>query len=377
MAGMSERDRERSAAAVADSAIVTGDASSDLATAESSESAGAARPAWFAGPRRSREAESAGTDNPPQNGAHSPSPPPLPATQSARSATRRRLLIVTDGDDRPRTWREEVRFQFGRLAACGYGLSLLLHSLVLAILSIVIAAGGSPGPGGLPIVLEEGDGLDQHFEELPDTRLTTPEFEARQETRPLPITPLSVHSAEPLELQSQRFEDDRSQLLQKSIAQQDAPPVRGEPGNRQTRGSFTVWTEPEAPAANQPYFIYIEMRVPRNVRRLNITDLSGTISGTDNYLAEIPSGKGYTVASPGRQTATADSRVQGYRPATDDYVQIFGGRGLIETEDGIARIRVQVPGARMPAIRDTIRIRSKLLREEQTLEIEFQSRSRS
>lgn len=108
------------------------------------------------------------------------------------------------------------------------------------------------------------------------------------------------------------------------------------PASAITKGSFTVWTEPEDPRPRTPYDIIIQVKLPRETKNYRLSDLSGYVEGTDGYRKQIK----YT---------TKDRRA---------------------VKDGVVQITVKIPGGAQ-LVKDVIQIRSKLLREEQTINIEF------
>lgn len=103
-----------------------------------------------------------------------------------------------------------------------------------------------------------------------------------------------------------------------------------------TRGSFSVWTDPKDPVPRRPYDIIIQVQLPKSVTQYRLRDLSGDVHGTDGYYKAI-------------KFKTSDRK---------------------GVKDGAVQIAVPIPGAAQ-LIKDTIRIRSELLNEEQTITIEF------
>ena len=103
-----------------------------------------------------------------------------------------------------------------------------------------------------------------------------------------------------------------------------------------TKGSFSAWTEPRDPDPGRQYVIVIQVRLPNTVREYRGSDLTGMVIGTDLYKQVIK----------------------------------FKTTEKFPVKDGAVEIRVPVPGA-AKLVRDTIRIESRLLREKQTLHIEF------
>lgn len=103
-----------------------------------------------------------------------------------------------------------------------------------------------------------------------------------------------------------------------------------------TKGSFSAWTEPRDPEPRRQYVIVIQVRLPKTIREYRGSDLNGRVTGTDKYIQPIK----------------------------------FKTTDKFPVKDGAVEIRVPVPGADK-LVRDTIRIESRLLREKQTLQIEF------
>ncbi len=134
------------------------------------------------------------------------------------------------------------------------------------------------------------------------------------------------------------------------------------PGNAVRKGSFAAWTTPiaerygekpepgDSPRPGQPYLITIQLEVPRGRKTYLLKDLSGEVVGTDGYRQKIPD-KAFVLSKDGKLT----------RPQT-----------TIRVVDGTVQIVIRVPGAQA-LVKDTIEVASKLLKEEQTLELVFES----
>jgi hypothetical protein len=130
-----------------------------------------------------------------------------------------------------------------------------------------------------------------------------------------------------------------------------------ESGLAVTKGSFTAWTVPSNPAPRQNYLIIIEIQLPSNVAKYQLTDLNGSsIRGSDMYQQRIPfdvdaSKKGYGTTASGKPPLL---KLSDALPVVSNKVQLV----------------VKVPGARR-LVMDTIKIKSRRLREEQELNIVF------
>ena len=130
-----------------------------------------------------------------------------------------------------------------------------------------------------------------------------------------------------------------------------------------TRGSFTAWTDPANPETGEQYQIIIEIRLPDGTKRYRLSDLSGTVKGTDGHRQRLPFDRQYFTAS--RVTGGAEPEVVTKRTIVD-----VSGRKL--------QLAIKVPGARVRyvdgrPVQDTIRIKSRRLREEQELVLVFGS----
>lgn len=103
-----------------------------------------------------------------------------------------------------------------------------------------------------------------------------------------------------------------------------------------SKGSFSATTVPADPAPGQNYFVRIRIKLPKGLKQLPRSDISGVIIGSDKYRQQFPKSK----------------------------------KGNLPILKGEAVLEVAVPGA-AKLVEDTIRIRSKVLDEEQTLKIVF------
>ncbi len=123
-----------------------------------------------------------------------------------------------------------------------------------------------------------------------------------------------------------------------------------------TKGSFTAFTIPAHPAPRQAYSIVIEIRLKDNVRKYRVSDLSGDVRGSDNYVQKLPFDSRAPMAS-------------GF-PAADKKITALTAATILDVVNNRVQIIVKVPGA-ASLVRDEIRIRSKKLREEQEITLVF------
>ncbi|MCA9051257.1 MAG: hypothetical protein KDA89_21115, partial [Planctomycetaceae bacterium] len=108
------------------------------------------------------------------------------------------------------------------------------------------------------------------------------------------------------------------------------------PPNAVTRGSFSVWTDPPSPRVGLPYRIIVQIRLPPGVTEFDWSDLQGMVIGSDGYRKPIP-----------------PSNV-----------------GKIVVQNGFVRFAVPIVSADYQ-VKDTVFIRSRLLKETQQLNLHF------
>lgn len=124
------------------------------------------------------------------------------------------------------------------------------------------------------------------------------------------------------------------------VASQIVPAPTAVPGAI-TKGSFTVWTVPDNPEPRQNYKIYIQVKLPSNTTSYLRSDLTGSVNGTDNYFRDI-----------GRE------------------VKDFLYGDIFTFEGTTATLVLSIPGAET-LVKDSIRVHSQLLNEEQDIAIVF------
>lgn len=244
---------------------------------------------------------------------------------------------VSQGDESV----ENPGFQrFKRLLAfafTGYGVSLILHTLITAALAFVV------------IEATQSSDFSLLFSNANDEVVELDNIDTTLE--------LAGGAEEQLQLpQLQVIEIQSSEKVQPSIPEEMRPTLNAvgsgdggadgdgkglgysmpKSGKAITKGSFTVWTVPEDPAPGQNYLIVIQVELPDRIKRYRRSDLFGKVVGTDGYEQYIPGVK------------------RGYLPVKNNKVQLA----------------IFVPAA-ASLVRDRIEVSSKILKEKQKLEIEF------
>ena len=295
-------------------------------------------------------------------------------SSAAKPATQRKKrvrvpLVVTEEATEELTWQQWIAKQFTGDEGAGLGISLVLHLMLIAILAIPIIRHVQSGPIFSAVLTESGD--DEFILSEPlDTELSSPELDGGIEQFQLPdlLADESAPITDALFRESAAGEGDGIGAGDVAAGMQ-----RFVPDNAVVAGSFSAWTTPtfghpdrgeyyarrfgepdpeagDSPRPGQPYYITIQIRVPEGRRRFPIRDLTGVIIGTDGYEQRLPEHT-YVLDQNGRPT-----RARTTVPVVDDVVQIM----------------VFVPGAR-ELVKDTIEISSKLLNEEQEMEILFEA----
>lgn len=136
-----------------------------------------------------------------------------------------------------------------------------------------------------------------------------------------------------------QFSDQSSESDASSEAHSQTDPTvqtRATPATSVSQGSFSVWTEPEYPNAGEPYRIIVQIQLPPNTKDYHLRDLNGVVVGSDGYRKTFPG-------------------------ANQKPLQIV---------DGCVRLVVPIVSAD-EHVKDTIFIRSRLLKETQKLLLEF------
>lgn len=105
----------------------------------------------------------------------------------------------------------------------------------------------------------------------------------------------------------------------------------------------------------QNYVIIVEIRLPDDVQQYRLTDLTGEVIGTDRYRQSIPFDRDAPSASAAR---------------TPDGLKVIRGNESVQVADNRVQLVIKVPGASR-LVKDTIRIRSRRLRENQELILVF------
>lgn len=278
-----------------------------------------------------------------------------PSKQPKRKRSRGGPKIdVAPEEEQNLTWQQKAVLWVMSMAAGCYGLSLLFHILVLGGFSLIIMTQLNDNQA-ISTVITETQGVDMDFEEILDTRIDAGLNDSKDtklpQYQPLTTSDPATLMVNPAEIlgsvtgDGDSDEDGGSQFVFKMPAG----------GKVVTKGSFTAWTVPEDPKPREAYQIIIQVTLPKKVRRYRSSDLSGRVIGTDDYTQEIP----YDRRKPAAAKTTRKGRLV-----------IVRQRDYLPLKERVAQLAITVPGAGI-LIKDTIVIESRILKEKQTLEIEF------
>lgn len=126
-------------------------------------------------------------------------------------------------------------------------------------------------------------------------------------------------------------------------------------GKAVAKGSFSAWTVPQDPSPGEDYMIVIRIKLPPETKLYRVSDIAGAVQGSDNYALKIPFDKEHPERNvTERKGKVVPLKLTDYLPIVEQHVQMM----------------VKVPGASQN-VRDKIEIRSKLLKENQQLELVF------
>lgn len=216
-----------------------------------------------------------------------------------------------------------------------YGLSLLIHLAALFVLSFWFFSTNLPQGlqlfGGLANAPEDQLILDTALSTIDNTPA------ARIDMAPIDALTQSAVGFDPLDAAASAKEGTGDNPDGEGVAM----PSVGVPSFAITKGSFSVWTEPKDPKPRQNYYIIVHVKLPPNQTVYPSSDLTGEVIGTDGYRLIIQ-----------RALKEADTPVR------------------IKVKNNGVQLKIFVPGAER-LVRDEIRVNSRVLKEKQTIEIEF------
>lgn len=257
----------------------------------------------------------------------------------------------------------------------GYVISLVVHAILLALLSIPIIAQLDRPEYFTTTVREESDETVVVDEPI-DTVVPLPVSASAggDPLAKLPDVDLAPINTELQDLDLSDMEQAEGLDTAGGIDGTSGGKRVAQPKNAVKAGNFSVWPWPVVspsgtvvstnkirqnrflgepgsfPKPREDYLIVIRIKVPGDRKSISIRDFTGTVVGTDNYQQIIPDGCYYF-------TATGKLMPVRVRPS-------------IPVIDGEAELIVRVPGA-AAFVEDTINIHSNILDEDQEIKLIF------
>jgi len=295
------------------------------------------------------------------NAAVVPTPVPELVDFSRRRNDPTAPTVIPEDDEAPLSAKEVLTSS----AAVSYYMSLGLH-----LLGYLIAAGlfvlfghhlldDTSTVMAIRARLDDQEVLDDNpFEELPNVLLDTVEQPSKLSQISNSIKAVDNGIIETANLKDLSTLGGTDPDVDDAAAQSSFLFRLPEAGLAVTKGSFTAWTSPARPQPREAYRIIIEVRLPDELERYRLSDLSGTVRGTDSFRRSIP----------------LDRRPQfkstSFYTDEDNKLRPISGGEVVKVRGNRVQLVVLIPGAENE-IRDTIKIKSRRLREEQELELVF------
>lgn len=235
----------------------------------------------------------------------------------------------------------------------GYGASLTLHVAVTLVLSLLVI---DQLVELSPLSTEWGRS-SQRPPSLPESAgavLDTATL--RSDIEELAKTNVRVESDRPDVLDVRLGASIVGRLSKEEGVVENGGLLKAPDGARIVRkGSFSAWTVPADPVPEMEYRIVIQVRLPDGIRRYRARDLSGEVEGSDKYRQTIP----WDSRWPNVTLTIRNGKLVPVRKS--DFLPV---------RNRVAQLVIRVPPAKK-LVRDKIRVQSRMLKEEQVLEIVF------
>jgi len=282
------------------------------------------------------------------------------ASDKQRNSKTGDSLIETADEEPPLDWKKDKKkialAWIISTASCGYGASLIFHSVLLVGLSAIVYQSMDDNLS-VTTIITDADAMPIEFTEIMDL---TVEPAGSSENQLPQLTKIPITNAE-AEISSSLLDSTASNAGNNGEGG-DTDEGFGfmfsmpQGGKVVSRGSFSAWTVPEYPEPLEEYMIVIRIKLPEKTRLYRISDLSGKVEGSDFYEQYLP-------FDPNRKDLGARSERGGQivRLRTSSRLRVIRNH---------VQIMIPVKGGDKQ-IRDTIHIKSRMLGEDQKLEIEF------
>ncbi|MDB5340396.1 MAG: hypothetical protein JWN70_6015 [Planctomycetaceae bacterium] len=241
----------------------------------------------------------------------------------------------------PLEWHAELRERWlGKAALRSYGISVCMHLMAGLMLSLVVFHEEVVNLGLNTLMAVQGE--DAALESLDDTTVFQVDASGGQTSDNLNTMLAASAVSNALGPSSLRIPDDIGGLSKgEGDGKGDEIGVglnvggykMPEGGKAVNKGSFTAWTVPEDPKPGEDYKIVIQVKYKKRNLKIPKGDITGSVIGTDKFRLMI---------SPSTSEVIAEAN----------------------------QVVIYVPGA-AARVRDTIRVYSATLKENQRLEIVF------
>lgn len=341
------------------------------ATESSDASQEAAPPAWFKS-KSETSADSGSMDN----AAHAivTSEPTVSEQSSSRQRKRRKsgskddrqpasaLIETVDEEPEPLDWKKDWK-KLALLwlisnATAGYGVSLIVHTVLLLAMSAIVYQSMDDNEA-ISMIITDADAMPIEFTEIMDLTVEP----AGGADKQLPqLTKIPITNAE-AEISSNLLDSTASNAgnngeggsTDEGFGFAFSMPAGGKVVSK---GSFSAWTVPEDPEPRKDYMIVIRIKLPESTKLYRISDLSGKVEGSDDYIQHLP-------FDPNRKNQDLDARSE----LGGQIIKLRSSSRLRVIKNHV-QIMIPVLGGDN-LIRDTIYVKSRMLNEDQKLEIEF------
>ncbi len=259
--------------------------------------------------------------------------------------------VIDPPPPEPETYREWFKRVVANHRWTTWFTTFYIHWLLLLLLAAIIVH----GPDDTARLLISATFAETVEEEIPTFDVISPEPMPEPESEPETVPETEPEVVEMEEEEVELSPDIVSELAtepppeastaksastSESAAQATAASAiaafNPAPPSAVNEGSFSVWTEPTSPVAGEPYRIIIQVRLPESIKRYDLSDLQGVVVGSDGYRKPIPGTM----------------------------------QGALPIDNGYARFVVPIVSADV-TVRDTVFIRSRLLKETQKLVLQF------
>lgn len=292
---------------------------------------------------------------------------------------RRPAVSITVQPPQPEETPAETKSWSERLwgpEGASYTVSLIIHIALIVILAIPIIHGPSQEVS-IVTTIRDSDDTSETWQigsiiEAPQLTqqksMTADELLAPRVDESAPYEPIPENAAI---AEAAASPGDQDGMDSSDLAGAVGGYLLKEPENAVKAGRFAVFSRPvirsvrdvavefgepgDAPLAGMNYFIVIQIQVGEKRKTFPIGDLIGNVVGTDGYRQKFPQNVYYL------DDEGIPQKINRSKP--------------IKVVNGVVQLLMEVPGAKAD-VRDNIYLKSKMLKEEQNLQLIFQRRSR-